>query len=69
MFGGENVLLCASRAVIAGLLLFSGPAAVAAEPEGELAHRLEAVVRVIPRSRPMRAPPRISAPSATAQAW
>ena len=43
---GENVVLCASRAVVAALLLFSGPGAVAAGPEGELAYRLEAVVRV-----------------------
>ena len=34
---GENVVLCASRAVVAALLLFSGPGAVAAGPEGELA--------------------------------
>jgi len=33
-------------AVVAALLLFSGPGAVAAGPEGELAYRLEAVVRV-----------------------
>ena len=46
MSGGENVVLCASRAVIAAILLFSGPGAVAAGPEGELAYRLEAVVRV-----------------------
>jgi S1-C subfamily serine protease len=43
---GENFVLCASRAVVAALLLFGGPGAVAAEPEGELAHLLEAVVRV-----------------------
>ena len=43
---GENVVLCASRAVVAALLLFSGPGTVAAGPEGELAYRLEAVVRV-----------------------
>jgi len=43
---GENVVLCASRAVVAALLLFSGRGAVAAGPEGELAYRLEAVVRV-----------------------
>lgn len=46
MSGGENVVLCASRTVIAAILLFSGPGAVAAGPEGELAYRLEAVVRV-----------------------
>jgi S1-C subfamily serine protease len=37
---------CASRIVVAALLLFSGPGAVAGEPEGELAQLLEAVVRV-----------------------
>ena len=46
MSWGENVVLCASRAVVAALLLFSGPGAVAAGPEGEPAYRLEAVVRV-----------------------
>src|SRR5271169_1557519 len=46
MSGGENVILRASRAIVSALLLFSGPGAVAAEPEGELAHLLEAVVRV-----------------------
>jgi S1-C subfamily serine protease len=46
MSGGENVVLYASPAVLAALLLFGGPGAVAAEPEGELAHRLEAVVRI-----------------------
>jgi S1-C subfamily serine protease len=46
MSGGENVLRCAARAVVAALLLFSGRGAVAAEPEGDLAHLLEAVVRV-----------------------
>ena len=46
MSDGENVVLRASRAVVAALSLFIGSAAVAAEPEGELAHRLEAVVRV-----------------------
>ena len=34
------------RIVVAALLLFSGPGAVAGEPEGELAQLLEAVVRV-----------------------
>ena len=42
----KNVVLYASRAVVAAVLLFSAPSAVAAEPEGELAQRLEAVVRV-----------------------
>ena len=46
MSGRENVVLCASRAVVATVLLFSGPGAVAAEPQGELAHLLEAVVQV-----------------------
>jgi len=34
MSDGENFVLCASRAVVAALLLFSGPGAVAGEPEG-----------------------------------
>jgi S1-C subfamily serine protease len=46
MSGGESVVLCAYRAVVAALLLFSGPGAVGAEPQGELVHLLEAVVRV-----------------------
>jgi S1-C subfamily serine protease len=46
MSDGENFMRCASRVVIAALLLFSGPGAVAGEPEGELAQLLEAVVRV-----------------------
>jgi len=46
MSDGENFVLCASRIVVAALLLFSGPGAVAGEPEGELAQLLEAVVRV-----------------------
>ena len=46
MSDGENFVLCASRIVVAALLLFSGPGAVAGEPEGELAHLLGAVVRV-----------------------
>jgi len=46
MAGGKSVVLCAFRAIVAALLLFSGSSAVAAEPEGELAHLLEAVVRV-----------------------
>jgi serine protease Do len=46
MSGGENVVRCAARAVVAALLLFSGPGAVAAELQGDLAHLLEAVVRV-----------------------
>ena len=45
MSGGKNVELRASRAIVAALLLFTGSAA-AAEPDGELAHRLEAIVRV-----------------------
>jgi hypothetical protein len=46
MSDGENFVLCASRIVVAALLLFSGPGAVAGEPEGELAQLLEAVVWV-----------------------
>jgi S1-C subfamily serine protease len=46
MSGRENVVLCTSHAVVAAVLLFSGPGAVAAEPQGELAHLLEAVVQV-----------------------
>jgi S1-C subfamily serine protease len=46
MSDGENFVLCASRIVVAALLLFSGPGAAAGEPEGELAQLLEAVVRV-----------------------
>jgi S1-C subfamily serine protease len=46
MSDGENFVRCASRVVVAALLLFSGPGAVAGEPEGELAQLLEAVVRV-----------------------
>jgi S1-C subfamily serine protease len=46
MAGGENVVRCAARAVVAALLVFTGPGAVAAEPEGEVAHLLEAIVRV-----------------------
>ena len=46
MSDGENFVLCASRIVVAALLLFSGPGAVAGEPEGELAYLLGAVVRV-----------------------
>ena len=49
----ENFRLCASRAVVAVLLLlFSDQGTVAAGPEGGLAERLEAIVRVhteIPR--------------------
>jgi S1-C subfamily serine protease len=46
MSDGENFVPCASRVVVAALLLFSGPGAVAGEPEGELAYLLGAVVRV-----------------------
>jgi S1-C subfamily serine protease len=46
MSGEENAALRASRIVVAVLLLSTGAAAVAAEPEGELAHRLAAIVRV-----------------------
>ena len=43
----ERILFCVPpRIVVAALLLFSGPGAVAGEPEGELAQLLEAVVRV-----------------------
>jgi S1-C subfamily serine protease len=43
----ERILFCVRpRIVVAALLLFSGPGAVAGEPEGELAQLLEAVVRV-----------------------
>ena len=46
MSGEQNAVLRAFRIMIAALLPVAGSAAVAAEPEGELAHRLEAVVRV-----------------------
>ena len=47
MSGGENFRLCASRAVVAALLLlFTDQGTVAAGPEGGLAERLEAIVRV-----------------------
>ena len=69
MSGGQNVVRSTSRAIGIALPLFCGPGAVAGEPEGELPHRLESVVRSVPKSRPMRAPPRIPAPNATAQAW
>jgi serine protease Do len=41
-----DVVLSACRSAVAALLLFVGPDIVAAEPEGELAHRLEAMVHV-----------------------
>src|SRR5262249_60705401 len=45
--GGENFRLCASRAVVAALLLlFTSQGTAAAEPEGGLAERLEAIVRI-----------------------
>ena len=47
MSGGGNFRLCASRAVVAALLLlFTGQGTAAAEPEGGLAERLEAIVRI-----------------------
>jgi len=47
MSGGENFRLCASRAVVAALLLlFTSQGTAAAEPEGGLAERLEAIVRI-----------------------
>ena len=42
----KNVVLCTLSAIIAALLLFGAPEAGAAEPEAELGHRLEAIVRV-----------------------
>jgi S1-C subfamily serine protease len=44
--GGEHRLLGALRAVLAILPLLAGSAAVAAERDDELAHRLEAIVHV-----------------------
>ena len=46
MPGAQNFVPFASRAVVAAQLLFGGPGALATEPEGGLAHRLEAIVRV-----------------------
>ncbi len=46
MSSGENLVLYASRAVVAALLLLGDPDAFAAESEGGLAGRLEAIVRV-----------------------
>jgi S1-C subfamily serine protease len=43
---GTNFRLCASAVVAVLLLLFAGKGTVAAEPEGGLAERLEAIVRV-----------------------
>src|SRR5437763_2116694 len=40
------MLVRTCRAFIAMLSVLGGPAAVAAEPEGELARRLEAIVRI-----------------------
>jgi len=40
MSGAQNFVPFASRAVVAAQLLFGGPGALGAEPEGGLAHRL-----------------------------
>ncbi len=46
MSGGENTLLGILRAMPAALLLLTGTVVAAAERDEELAHRLEAIVRV-----------------------
>ena len=46
MCGGEHRLLGALRVMLAALPLLAGSAVVAAERDDELAHRLEAIVRV-----------------------